>query len=451
MRCNFYLRDPNPKKKGRTAIYISVTYRGERCILYPGESIDKDNWDNKKFKPKPIAGNNALIGRLNRFEQLVRDTHDDLQKSIRGIVPAKMLQKSVLEKIFPIATETIVAKPILITDFFQSLIDDSKSGVRRSNDDLNLNPNSIKPYQSALNHFVKFQEGHRCEYCLKDINQKLVKAFTDYLNGKLAVNTSAKYLTVFKLLISYANEKKLIDFQQASEVKVIVRREKSDSIYLNEREIEEMMAIKEFSTPLYEIVRDFFVICCCTGLRFQDVSILRLAHINDGFLEIDPGKNLRIIRSVTKVIVPVLPMFKEILSKYPDGFPKCPPNQVFNRYIKEIAEKVPSLQKEFLKKITRAHKVEIETYLKFQKVSAHTARRSFCTNMYLKGVPIITIMAMSGHKTQENFMKYIKADNRKHAEILDKLIKEEEAKRKAENEKKSDTNKQETINPTSEQ
>ena len=195
------------------------------------------------------------------------------------------------------------------------------------------------------------------------------------------------------------------------------------------QEIEELMAIKEFPTPLYEVVRDYFVISCNTALRFHDISVLRLAHINDGFLEIDPGKSLRNNRSVTKVIVPVLPMFEKILSKYPNGLPKCPPNQVFNRYIKEIAEKVPSLQKEFLKKITRAHKVEVETYLKFQKVSAHTARRSFCTNMYLKGVPIITIMAMSGHKTQENFMKYIKADNRKHAELLDTLLKEQQAKR----------------------
>lgn len=38
---------------------------------------------------------------------------------------------------------------------------------------------------------------------------------------------------------------------------------------------------------------------------------------------------------------------------------------------------------------------------------------------------------MSGHKTQENFLKYINADNRKHAEILDSLIKEE-AKQKRE-------------------
>ena len=52
-------------------------------------------------------------------------------------------------------------------------------------------------------------------------------------------------------------------------------------------------------------------------------------------------------------------------------------------------------------------------------------------------------MAMSGHKTQENFMKYIKADNRKHAELLDTLLKEQEAKRKAEIEKKLGIDKQE--------
>jgi integrase len=438
MRCNFYLRNPDPKKKGRTAIYLTATYRGQRCILYPGESIDKDDWDNKKFKPKPIAGNNALIGRLNRFEQLVRDTHDDLQKNINGIVPAKVLQKAVFEKICPAASEIAEAKPILITDFFQTLIDDSKSGVRRSSDDLNLNTNSVKPYTSAMNHFIEFQKTQKRKYFLTDINEKLTQAFIDYLNGEMALNTSAKYLTVFKLLISYAGKKNLIEFKPDFRV----RREKSDSTYLNEQEIKEIMAITEFTTPLYEVVRDYFVIACNTGLRFSDFSALRLAHINDGFMEIDPGKTLSNSRSVTKVIVPVLPMFEEILSKYPNGFPKCPPNQVFNRYIKEIAEKVPSLQKEFLKKITRAHKVEIETYLKFQKVSAHTARRSFCTNMYLKGVPIITIMAMSGHKTQENFMKYIKADNRKHAELLDKLLKEEEAKRKAEMKKKPDNDSQ---------
>jgi len=33
---------------------------------------------------------------------------------------------------------------------------------------------------------------------------------------------------------------------------------------------------------------------------------------------------------------------------------------------------------------------------------------------------------ISGHKTQANFMKYIKADNQKHAEILRKKFDEDE-------------------------
>ena len=437
IRVVFYLRDPK-KRKGKTAIFASLCYKNKRVIVFPGESIEPDKWNLKLKKPKP-TNDSGLKKRLEEKEELFIDVYEKMQKSIPGIVPPNALKQAIYAITKP--PETVIeeveeVKPILITDFFQRLIDDSKSGARRSNDDLDLNPNSIKPYKSAMNHFIAFQKVQKKKYYLTDINLKLIKAFTDYLNSEMALNTSAKYLTVFKLLISYAAEKNLIEYKHASDIKVTVRREKSDNIYLNEREIEEMMAIKEFSTPLYEVVRDYFVISCTTGLRFSDFSILRLAHINDGFMEIDPGKNKRIIRSVTKVIVPVLPMFKQILAKYPDGFPKCPPNQVFNRYIKEIAEKVPSLKKEFLKKITRAHKVEIETYLKFQKVSAHTARRSFSTNMYLKGVPIITIMAMTGHKTQENFMKYIKADNRKHAEILDNLI-HEEAKRKAEMEKKA--------------
>src|ERR1700761_356003 len=109
MRCNYYLRSPE-KKEGFSAIYMSASYRGQRCIFYPGESIALSLWirDKKRRinKPKPVAENNALIGRLNRFEQLVRDTQDDLQKTTKGIVPAKELEKAVTEKMKPSAANT---------------------------------------------------------------------------------------------------------------------------------------------------------------------------------------------------------------------------------------------------------------------------------------------------------------------------------------------------------
>jgi integrase len=41
-------------------------------------------------------------------------------------------------------------------------------------------------------------------------------------------------------------------------------------------------------------------------------------------------------------------------------------------------------------------------------VKTHTARRSGATNMYLAGVPTIAIMKITGHKTEREFMKYIR-------------------------------------------
>ena len=41
-------------------------------------------------------------------------------------------------------------------------------------------------------------------------------------------------------------------------------------------------------------------------------------------------------------------------------------------------------------------------------VSTHTARRSFCTNAYLSGMDSLDIMAISGHTSEKNFLKYIK-------------------------------------------
>jgi len=56
--------------------------------------------------------------------------------------------------------------------------------------------------------------------------------------------------------------------------------------------------------------------------------------------------------------------------------------------------------------------------MKWEKIVSHTARRSFCTNMYLMHVPVVTIMSISGHQTQKSFMGYIKATGEEHATIM---------------------------------
>ncbi len=60
----------------------------------------------------------------------------------------------------------------------------------------------------------------------------------------------------------------------------------------------------------------------------------------------------------------------------------------------------------------------IETFSKWELLSTHTARRSFSTNEYLAGTPAITIMAITGHKTERAFLKYIKLSPNEHAKLM---------------------------------
>ena len=61
-----------------------------------------------------------------------------------------------------------------------------------------------------------------------------------------------------------------------------------------------------------------------------------------------------------------------------------------------------------------------ETFKKWQRISSHAGRRSFCTNMYKRGLSTYMIMSVSGHKTEKAFLKYIKVKQSEHAEMMKK-------------------------------
>ena len=45
---------------------------------------------------------------------------------------------------------------------------------------------------------------------------------------------------------------------------------------------------------------------------------------------------------------------------------------------------------------------------KYEWVTSHTCRRSFCTNEFLAGTPVDLTMKISGHKSLRNFYRYIR-------------------------------------------
>ena len=57
---------------------------------------------------------------------------------------------------------------------------------------------------------------------------------------------------------------------------------------------------------------------------------------------------------------------------------------------------------------------------KYKLVTTHTARRTGATLMYLEGVDTLSVMRITGHKTEKEFMKYIRVGEEENAALVAK-------------------------------
>ena len=122
-----------------------------------------------------------------------------------------------------------------------------------------------------------------------------------------------------------------------------------------------------------------------------------------------------------KVTIPIHPVVNTILKKYDNLLQLVPENNEFNRIIKIVGEKLPCLHVPFIKKVTYKRQLTEFVAMKYSYLQTHTARRSFCSNEYLKGTDPLIIMSISGHKSHKSFMRYIKVSSDQFADKLEKL------------------------------
>ena len=72
----------------------------------------------------------------------------------------------------------------------------------------------------------------------------------------------------------------------------------------------------------------------------------------------------------------------------------------------------------FTKQVTYKRELKEFVAMKYSYLQTHTARRSFCSNEYLKGTDPLIIMSISGHKS---LIRYIKVSGDQFADKLEKL------------------------------
>ena len=210
-----------------------------------------------------------------------------------------------------------------------------------------------------------------------------------------------------------ATERGLNDNLEFKKKKFKTIREEADTVYLSIKELERFEKLNLSASPRLEKVRDLFLIGCYTGLRFSDFTQINEENVNW-------EKSMLLVRTQKtseRVAIPLHKTVKSILKKYNSRLPKAYANQVMNNYIKEVAS-LANVKELTETTITRGGILQKSVLPKFKLISTHTARRSFATNIFLADVPAISIMKITGHKTERSFMSYIRMSQEENADKL---------------------------------
>lgn len=412
-KINFYLRDKNATSA--TPIILTVWYNQQRVKFATGESIEPQFWNDIDQRPrqtKKFPTHPEFRTRLDNLENTVKDILRTYQNDNDGKFPTPETLKDLWSNLN--APKSTV-KILTFFEYLDKFIKDAPTRiVEKSGKPFTYN--TIKGYTSLKNSLIEFTQKYRKYKKLDfhDFDLDFYLDFQKFLNEdkKLAVNTIGSRIKNLKSVLNNATEHDVNTFMDFRKKRFKVIKEETDSIYLTLQDLIDIEEVDLSSIPKLDRVRDLFLIACWTGVRFSDLRQIRPERIEtdgDGeFIEV------RMKKTGNDVSIPILPTVRRVMDKYKGDLPQPLSNQKMNDYLKEIG-KLAGLDSLESKTLTKGGVRVTKTQSKFELITTHTARRSFCTNNYLAGMDSISIMAISGHKSEREFLGYIKVTPREHA------------------------------------
>lgn len=399
------------KKDGTTPIYLQYSYSSEkRTLLHTNIFISPIDWNTEKTEIRRSAENHSELNDTlkvykSQIEQIIRDA------KAKGINPTIDYMRMEFER-FLNAGISQSSDGKTFYEFFETFCEESKERIQKD---------SIKGYYALLKNLQSYEKHSKIPITFNTISCDFYSDFIDFLRNKVLLktekigmteNTIGKQIKNLKTFLHYCFRKKWVQEFDIDFLKVLT--EEIDAIFLDEDELTRIYEYDFSNNNDLAIVRDWLIIGCYTGLRFSDLSRLKQHNFKPNYIQ-SYQKKMR----GSSVIIPYHPRVKEIAEKYKYSLPKIEYND-FNTQLKELGKRLG-----FDAPISMVHKKKLETeeiiYKKYELMSTHICRRSFCTNLYIKGAIPQTIMKISGHKTEKSFMKYIRIDNLMAAMEVQKL------------------------------
>ena len=413
MNSSFRLKYPKENKE--TLIYFTASFKneGKTFIYSTGEKIHPKDWDFKNKRPNNLSGrkkdaeNRRIIdGQLSRYKDYFIEI-TNLHKSIKEeLTIAKTKEKFNIE--FQKNTKNS-------NDFFK-IYDLFLKDKKEDNTDQANSASTIKRYEYNKKLLTDFTEKTKYNLKFKSINKVFYNIFIKYCveEKEHSANTLSRNIGLLKTFLYWSIEN---NFTYNDEFKSFknIKRFITDEIALTKEQVDEIYNFNLKENNKLIKVRDLFIFGTACGMRYSNYSIVRKADIYNGLINVidikDPSKSLHI---------PLNRYSQEILEKYDFQLPKIS-NQKFNKYLKELFKLM-----EYNEKVKKTMKfgneiIETQSFL-YERISSHTARRSFITIMKNHGVPDKIIMSYTGHKSIEIFNNYYRPNQEHRINFMNQVF-----------------------------
>lgn len=251
-------------------------------------------------------------------------------------------------------------------------------------------------YPKQANTLIRmFEAANLCSATWENVTKVRLQRFVDYMAERLAPNSVAQYATKMKAVLNLYSDEVILPRGFA---KILTPKKVAvQNVYLTEDEIQLLVGYNP-KNDREALVRAQFCIGVLTLARHSDYCHFDESNIIGGNL-VYVSRKTKIQSSVpaSATLVRFLKEQKELVGR---GVKVC--DDGFNEIIRRICMKCGI--DEPVKLYQRG---ELTTKPKWQYVSSHTARRTGVTNLYLRGLDLLTIAKIAGHNNTATTMNYI--------------------------------------------
>lgn len=401
-----------PNSSNACSVRIRVSFQSKRVDLYTGIMLLSSQWNEKKQRVKQgcnVNGYeyNVLNDTLDKQEKFIRDYFN--LSATRDVQPSLADLKDRFNKMYKATAEKQTEEFFYAFEQFRK--QQEKARVWK---------------QDMIDVFERLQEkvkAFKPDMKFTDLSIPTMNAFMEELSKTMYNDALIKHLSYFKQFITWCQKHHYPIHEDYFTFEPRLQTAKKAVRYLTIDELNTIYNLDLSDDYQLDRTRDLFVFQCYTALRYSDLAQLRHDNIylkgEDYYIEILTEKDEdRIGFRLASRAVNIYNKYKHMILDDGKVFPVLQ-NQPYNRNLKELGKKA-KLQGEWVDYEFRlSEKIEIRTPK--DKLSTHTARRTFVVMAYNEGIPLEQIAMITSHSDVSKMKPYYTVLTKSTDKVIDAI------------------------------